>query len=194
MFKKLNLLLAASLASASVFAAYGPAPAAPAASSSNWTLGVGYGQMFSMKKTTTGTTVTASVDKPTLLEVDLFHNNGFGAVYMTSAKKKSVIANAAAVAGGYSFNGYFLGYQKGLAANMTGRVLVGLSDQKYNTTFKSSGKFAFGASGAYNMNLSGKLNGFAELGYLNQKKFQYDTTNYVSGTGFYWKLGVKMPI
>ena len=194
MFKKLNLLLAASLASASVFAAYGPAPAAPAASSSNWTIGVGYGQMFSMKKTTTGQS-TSSFDKPTLLEVDLFHNNGFGAVYMTSAKKKGYIIGTGNPTGEYSFNGYFLGYQKGLAANMTGRVLVGLSDQKmHNTIYKSSGKFAFGASGAYNMNLSGKLNGFAELGYLNQKKFQFDGTNYASGTGFYWKLGVKMPI
>jgi hypothetical protein len=210
MLKKFNLLVAASIASASAFAAYGPAaPAAPAASSSNWTLGFGYGQMFGMKKTTTAADSTANpnrtastdakVKNPTLMEFDLFNSNGFGAVYMTNAGKKGIVTNGAtAEVGKYSFNAYFLGYHKGLAQNLCARVLLGLADQKYidgSNTEKSDGEFAFAATGAYHMNLSGSLKGFAELGYLDLKKFNYTSVgNQVKVAGFFWKVGVKMPI
>lgn len=208
MLKKFNLLVAASIASASAFAAYGPAaPAAPAASSSSWTLGFGYGQMFGMKKTTTAAdgnvsrtvSTDAKVKNPTLMEFDLFNSNGFGAVYMTNAGKKGIVtAGTPTETGKYSFNAYFLGYHKGLAQNLCARVLLGLADQKYidgAAESKSDGEFAFAATGAYHMNLSGSLKGFAELGYLDLKKFNYTAAgNQVKVAGFFWKVGVKMPI
>ena len=191
------MLVAASIASASAFAAYGPAPAASSSAASNWTLGFGYGQMFGMKKTANSGT-DHKVDKPTLFEVDLFNSKGFGAVYMTSAKKKGVIAGTTPATTDpdlYSFDAYMLGYQKAFANNMTWRLALGLSDQKFNTT-KSGSEFAYAASAAYHMALSGKLSGFVEAGYLGQKEFVYNTNSSlsVSGSGFYAKVGAKMPL
>lgn len=211
MFKKLNLslLVAASVASASAFAAYGPAPTTTAASSSAWTLGLGYGQMFGMKKsdaTTVGSvtsTVNSKVDKPTIFEVDLFNrNNGFGAIYMTSAKKKELLGidtagtAAASTTLKYSFDAYFLGYQKPFANNMNWRVGAGMSDQKIDDTSRGS-EFAWLAAASYSMPLSGKVTGALEAGYLNQKEvgIANDTdSSKVSGTGFYAKFVAKMDL
>lgn len=200
MLKKLNLtvLLAAGLASASAFAAYGPSASAPAASSSAWTLGLGYGQMFGMKKTTTGNTIDARVDKPTVFEVDLFNSNGFGFVYMTSAKDKSILTgtNTVVLNKEYKFNAYLLGYNRSIANNMSARVLVGISDQEADATYKKDGEFAYGASVAYHMPLSGKMCGGLELGYLGQKKFKYDATNSpeVEASGFFAKVRMSTDI
>lgn len=196
----MSMLVAASIASASAFAAYGPAPAASSSAASNWTLGFGYGQMFGMKKTSNGTSSPTDhkVDKPTLFEVDLFNSKGFGAVYMTSAKKKGVIiGTATATTTEYSFDAYMLGYQKAFANNMTWRLALGLSDQKHvdgATITKSGSEFAYAASAAYHMSLSGKLSGFVETGYIGLKDWAYDTTNKVSASGFYAKIGAKMPL
>lgn len=210
MFKKLNLsmLVAASVASASAFAAYGPAPAATS-SASAWTLGLGYGQMFGMKKTTLAqasdfvstshSSTHAKVDKPTVFEVDLFNrNNGFGAIYMTSAKKKEVLGiNAEGVAAAspfkYSFDAYFLGYQKPFASNMNWRVGVGMSDQKIDDVSAGS-EFAWLASASYSMPLSDKVTGALEVGYLDQKEVVFNATDKVSGTGFYAKFVAKMDL
>lgn len=208
MFKKLNLslLVAASVASASAFAAYGPAPTTTAASSSAWTLGLGYGQMFGMKKTDvsnlTGAASTddkAKIDKPTIFEVDLFNrNNGFGAIYMTSAKKKAILGldSTTATAYKYSFDAYFLGYQKPFSSNMNWRVGAGMSDQKIDDTSRGS-EFAWLAAASYSMPLSGKVTGALEAGYLNQKEvgIANDTdSSKVSGTGFYAKFVAKMDL
>ena len=200
MFKKLNLVALVAATATTAFAAYGPsAPSAPAASNSSWTLGVGYGQMFGLKKTTNSTTEEARADKPKLLEVDLFNNSGLGLVYITSAEKSSIV-NAASndtvlSTDNYKFHGIFGGYQKSFANNMTGRVILGVSTQEIDgTTNKSENEFAYGVSGAYHMNLSGKMNGFMELGYLGQKEFEFASGKKVEGSGFYAKLGIKMPL
>jgi hypothetical protein len=202
MFKKLNLVALVAATATTAFAAYGPsAPSAPAASNSSWTLGVGYGQMFGLKKTTESASTEARADKPKLLEVDLFNNSGLGLVYITSAEKSTIVnaASSDAELGGtkdkYKFHGIFGGYQKSFANNMTGRVILGVSTQEIDgTAQKSENEFAYGVSGAYHMNLSGKMNGFMELGYLGQKEFEYVTNKKVEGSGFYAKLGIKMPL
>ena len=194
--KKLIVLTALTSAA---FAAYGPAPKA-AVHASNWNLGVGYGQMFGMKKTLLDNNVYAKLDKPSLIELDLFNKNGFGMVYMMSANKKDIITSAP-LDGEYSFKGYFMGYQRAISENMHWRLLAGMSDQKFvdgssGDIYESGNEFAYSGSLDYHMHISDDTCGFVEAGYLGQKEFNYSSsaTNKVSGSGFYLKLGAKIAL
>lgn len=211
MLKKLRIpmLVAASIASAS--AAYGPAPAAPVSSHSAWVVGLGYGQMFGMKATDNSANGDTGnkfhkVNKPTFFEVSLFNcNNGFGALFMTTAKKKDILKSETkdgtfetySATGEYSFTAYMLGFQKEIANNMTATLGAGLSDQKYTDTgveAKADGEFAYRASLDYHMGLSGKTSVYARVGYLDQKDFEFVTGKKVSGTGFFAAAGVQMEL
>lgn len=206
------MLVAASIASAS--AAYGPAPAAPVSSHSAWVVGLGYGQMFGMKATDNSVSTNDphfdKVNKPTFFEVSLFNSsNGFGALFMTTAKKKDIVdatskegtytSFSATGTGEYSFTAYMLGFQKAIANNMTATLGAGLSDQKYvdvdnSINNKADGEFAYRASLDYHMGLSGKTSLYARAGYLGQKEFEFVTGKKVSGTGFFAAAGVQMEL
>lgn len=168
--------------------------------SSNWTIGFAYGNTVRQKDTIDNERSNARVQNFGLLEVDLFNKNGLGLVYMTNTNKSKLevttIGGVSSNKGTYSFNGYFLGCQKKFTGGVNGRLLVGLSDQKIDGSLvkKSSSKFAYGVSGAYNLRFSGKIDGFAELGYLGQSKAEYQAGYFYEASGFYWKVGVKMPI
>lgn len=191
--KKLIVLTALTSAA---FAAYGPAPKA-AVHASNWTLGVGYGQMFGMKKTLVDNDTYAKLDKPSLIELDLFNKNGFGVVYMMSANKKDIITSVP-LGGEYSFKGYFMGYQRAISKNLNWRLLAGMSDQEFvdsgSTLYESGNEFAYSGSLNYHTHISDDVCGFAEVGYLGQKLFYYSLSGQVVGSGFYAKIGAKMPI
>lgn len=202
------MLVAASIASAS--AAYGPAPAAPVSSHSAWVVGLGYGQMFGMKATDNSAQSEQyfdKVNKPTFFEVSLFNSsNGFGALFMTTAKKKDIVESTTtkdgtytslSATGEYSFTAYMLGFQKAIANNMTATLGAGLSDQKYvdgGAEKKADGEFAYRASLDYHMGLSGKASVYARVGYLDQKDFEVVTGKKVSGTGFFAAAGVQMEL
>lgn len=190
------------------FAAYGPAPVVK--KNNTWTLGIGYGQMFGMNDATytsgnggIGVTNIAGgvkspikIETPHIFEVDLFHCHGYGAVFMSTAKKADLNDSANNTLALYSFQAYMAGYQKQMAEDVFGRVVLGVSNQKLMQQngadiVKSSGKLAYGASAAWHKELKEDIKGFAELGYLGQKKMSFNANTEIKTSGFYWKLGLK---
>lgn len=188
---KISLLLSSITAA---FAAYGPSH--DALKQSAWTLGVGYGQMLNTKKYINNGE-EFKTDKFAIIEADLFHENGYGAVLMTTASKKGVFQDSPTATGKYSFIGYFMGYQKTIANEAHLRLLIGMSDQKFvsdaGDTEESGNEFAYAISLNKNMLVSKSGAAFAELGYLGQKKFELNSFgDFVSGSGYYFKLGYRV--
>lgn len=180
------------------FAAYGPAPTKTHTNKSNWMLGIGYGKMFSMKETDNNGE-KHKLDNPAILELDLFNKNGFGAVYMTNAGTKGFLEDGAPIAGDYSFNAYFMGYQRRVASDLSLRGLMGMSKQKFvaatNATTESENQFAYSVSLAKHFRMNNFCS-FVELGYLGQKEFGHSSNpdDKIAGSGAYVKLGIKTSI
>lgn len=192
---KLSMLL---VISSMAFAAYGPASSKVYTNKSNWILGLGYGKMFSMKETDNGE--KHKLDNPAILELDLFNKNGFGAVYMTNAGTKGFIADGNLQPGDYSFNAYFMGYQRRVASDVSLRGLMGMSKQKFitntNAASESDNQFAYSISLSKHFHMSNFCS-FVELGYLGQEDFAFNPANQqdkIAGSGAYIKLGIKTSI
>lgn len=144
--------------------------------SNHWYMSSGYGQMFSMKKTLNDNNYYIS-HAPRIFEMDFMHDTGFGFVYMAGNNPDGIMSfdqnyNVGPSENGtYKFKGYFVAYEKTFSSGVTGRYIIGSSNQSFEGESKN-GHLATGVSLNYHFDFTKQFCAFLEAGYLKQKEFQ----------------------
>ena len=165
----------------------------------NWYMSMSRGQMFSMKKVDQDSGSAVAVNSPTLMQFNLVHHDsGFGLAFISGKTSNGLITylpDAPGTAGykEYRFKAYMLAYEKSLQPGMSAKLMLGVSNQRYDGT-DYDGKFAAGGSLVYHFDFTKTLCAFFEGGYLKQKPFAFATNNSAEASGGYIAAGISKAI
>ena len=154
---------------------------------SDWHLSAGFGQMYSLKATTTQAGNSFKLLNPALYDLSMVYKNGFGMSYIAGTSDGVQALGGPLSDIDYKTKGYFASYQKDVNSVMQTKFLLGMTNQRVGSE-KTSEKIAYGASMRYHFDFSKDICAFFETGFLKQHNAQYGN-DVLHTSGGYLKIG-----